>query len=131
MVDPTALLTRQPIRDVRVRCGTQTNCGGLAGALIDIEPHLSFAPVRTLPADLDANTRGELLDACVTHFETGVREALLELCGQLPPVRVVLRWILVHEVESTPARNRQAGRLAVLEALRRVSHTESGEQPRG
>jgi hypothetical protein len=58
---------------------------------------------------------------CAEHFEDGVRAELLEVGGgTMPPVRLVLRWILTHEVDSTERLNREAGRLAVIEALRRA-----------
>ncbi len=129
MAASVVLLTRQPIRDVRVRCGTQTNCGGVAATTVDIEPHPTYTFVRALPPHLGNTADVELIDDCVAHFETGLREQLRAVCdGVLPPVRIVLRWILAHPVDSTPGRNRQAGHLAVTEALRRAT-TDHDEDP--
>lgn len=92
--------------------GTQTNCGGVAGALVDFEPGAAFRFV----AELSEPAR-----SYAAEFEAGVRSALLDHCGgSLPPVLVTLRWILVHEVDSHPRGNREAGRRAVAEALRRA-----------
>jgi hypothetical protein len=106
-----------PVRGVRVDCGTQTNCGGVAGALADFEPHPVFAFVRRFDRAVGTGD-AELVDLCVRAFEDGVRGALAERTGgPLPPVRVVLRWILVHPVDSTEGRNREAGELAVARAI--------------
>ncbi len=112
------------VRDVRVRCGTRTNCGGIAAAVVDVEPHDAFAFVRRL--DPDGAGDGGLAELCAGWFADGVRAELLDVCGgTLPPVRVVLRWILVHEVDSNERRNRQAGRLAVTEVLRRAADDDT------
>jgi hypothetical protein len=108
------------VPDVRVRCGARTNCGGVAAAVVDVEPHDVFAFVRRL--DPGGPGDRELVDLCAGWFEEGIRAQLLDVCGgTLPPVRVVLRRILVHEVDSNERRNRQAGRLAVTEAVRRAT----------
>ena len=118
---------RQPIwteavRDVRVRCGSQANCFGIASALVDFEPQPAFTFVRQLDSGSADDEQAKLVDLCAEHFEDGVRAELLEVGGgTLPPVRVVLRWILTHEVDSTRRRNREAGRLAVAEAIRRAA----------
>lgn len=112
------------VRDVLVRSGTQTNCGGLASALVDFEPCSSFTFVSQVEAEESSPVRhGEdLASFCTSHFENGIRAALAEASGgPLPPVRVVLRWILVHEIDSNARRNHEAGELAVAEALRRVA----------
>ncbi|MEU6078229.1 hypothetical protein [Micromonospora sp. NPDC047074] len=108
------------VRAVHVRHGTQTSCGGIAVVLADVEPHPAYAFVARFggeppgPADL----RGE----CVEGFADGIRTELARLCGgQPPPVRVVLRRILVHEVDSSAAVNRAAGRRAAAEAVRRAA----------
>lgn len=112
------------IRDVLVRSGTQTNCGGLASALVDFEPCSSFTFVSQVDAD-ESSPPGrseDLASLCIRHFENGIRAALAEASGgPLPPVRVVLRRILVHEIDSNARRNHEAGELAVAEALRRVA----------
>jgi hypothetical protein len=112
------------IRDVLVRSGTQTGCGGLASALVDFEPSSSFSFVSQVDAEESSPARHseDLASLCISHFENGIRAALAEASGgRLPPVRVVLRRILVHEIDSNARRNRDAGELAVAEALRRVA----------
>ncbi|MFG2100959.1 hypothetical protein ACGFJ5_10190 [Micromonospora echinaurantiaca] len=110
---------RTPIRAVHVRHGTQTACGGIAIVLADVEPHAAYA----FTARFDGRPPGpaDLRQECVEGFADGMRTELARLCGgQPPPVRVVLRRILVHDVDSSAAINRAAGRLAAAEAVRRA-----------
>src|SRR4051794_29167201 len=89
------------IRGIRVRCGTQTNCGGIAAAVIDAVPDSDFRLVRQLEPNASGEPAENDVDACARHFEDGVRAALVDVCGgALPALRIVLRRILVHPTDS-------------------------------
>ncbi|AGL15738.1 hypothetical protein [Actinoplanes sp. N902-109] len=117
---------RVPIRGVRVRTGTQTNCGGIAAATADFEPQadpgVGFAVELALeygPRDC----RDEELEAeCCAWIEGGIRAELADRFGlPLPSVRVVLRRVLLHLVDSNERRNHEAGRELVRHALSMTS----------
>ena len=127
---PGAVTVAQPhdwrvaVRDVRVRCGTPTNCAGVAGALVDFEPAREFrfeARLATGITDEDSDS----VQLWVAAFEKGVRSELINVGGgTLPPVRLILRWILDHPIDSNEAFNVLAGRMGVAEAIRRASAAE-------
>ncbi|SCF49074.1 hypothetical protein GA0070216_13127 [Micromonospora matsumotoense] len=113
---------RTPVRDVQATAGSQTNCSGFARAVADFEPQPDpsdgFAFVVALEERPGAFHDDELAAWCCEHVESGVRAELAEhFGGMLPPVRVVLRRVLQHPVDSNEPRNREAGRRLVLRAL--------------
>ncbi len=111
------------VRDITVKTGTHTNCGGIAKILADVEPSEEFAFVD----EQDGAWVGDYCDPedagwCAGHVRDGVVEELTRLGdGTIVPVRFVLRRILVHPVDSAPSRNQEAGRKAVTEAVRRLT----------
>ncbi|MEU4690623.1 hypothetical protein [Actinoplanes sp. NPDC023714] len=107
----------RPVRDIDVRAGSQLHCAGFAGILADVEPADRFEFVDAHESQGTGSDDGELVEACVNAVRRGV---LGELGEPLPPVRFVLRRILIHLVDSTEDRNEAAGRLAVAEAKRRL-----------
>lgn len=116
------LVRALPIRDIRVRYGSQTSCGGMARALVDFEPGSTpgldvVDAVTELPA-WAADFREEV-DFCVEHIGTGIRAELEESFGaDIPAIRVLVREVFPHPVDANESVNRAAGRLAVREALR-------------
>jgi hypothetical protein len=111
-----------PVRDVQVTAGTQTNCSGFARAVADFEPQPDpsdgFVFVVALEERPGAFHDDELAAWCCEHIESGVRAELAEhFGGVLPSVRVVLRRVLQHPVDSNERRNQEAGRRLVLSAL--------------
>ncbi len=94
-------------RDVEVRYGNQTGCGGLAIARVDVEP---AAEVEVVDAVTKVDDR-ELVDMCVASLAEGVAEEVRD--QRLPPVRVVVRWVLAHAVDSNEYVYREVGRRAV------------------
>jgi hypothetical protein len=110
------------VRDVQVTAGSQTNCAGFARAVADFEPQPDpsdgFAFVVALEERPGAFHDDELAAWCCEHVELGVRAELAEhFGGVLPPVRVLLRRVLQHPVDSNELRNKEAGRHLVLSAL--------------
>jgi hypothetical protein len=98
-------------RDIKVRYGNQTGCGGLAIARVDVEPAAENAVVDAV-SEVDDR---ELVDMCVASLAEGVAEELR--ARQLPPVRVVVRWVLAHPVDSNEYVYREVGRRVVRAAV--------------
>ncbi|MGI8333225.1 suppressor of fused domain protein [Actinomadura scrupuli] len=114
MVSPPESALPRALRDVHVRAGTPTNCGGIALVVLDVEPPAAGAaqaPGWEFVSDL---APGELPEEYVAELREGVREAVEE---SSVAVRVRLRRALDHP-DSRESRFRQAGRLVVLEALK-------------
>jgi hypothetical protein len=111
-----------PVRDVDVRSGRQSNCAGVGRVIVDVEPAEQFEFVDTHDGGWAGRCEQELIDLCVAAVQRGVLEGF-PWAGyeQPPPVRVVLRRILVNPVDSTEFRNEPVRRMAVAEALRRLS----------
>jgi hypothetical protein len=128
MTPPPAPIWPAVLRGVTVTAGTQTNCGGFARAVADFEPQTGFTFVLALEERPGRYRDDELEARCCEHIERGVRAELAEHFGSaLPAVRVILRRVLVHPVDSTAVRNHEAGRglarcaLQALRAERRTS----------
>jgi hypothetical protein len=75
---PGAVTVAQPqdwrvaVHDVLVRCGTPTNCAGVASALVDFEPAAEFCFEARLAAGT-ADEDSETVQLWVAAFEKGVR----------------------------------------------------------
>ena len=108
-----------PIRDLRSKVGNQTGCGGMAVILVDFEPSAAFEVVNAV-TEIRPNLGGdqELVDFCVANVADGVRLELLEHLGELPAVRVVVREVFPHAVDSNESVNRRAGQDVTRQALR-------------
>jgi len=115
-----ALYQALPISSERIRVGNQTSCGGIAGAHLDLAAASVYEFVDATVATLRPEHREDhgLRDLCVTNVRAGIEAELTELFGELPSVRVVLNWVLMHEVDSNEPVNRRAGRTVVRQALR-------------
>lgn len=114
-----ALYRALPISSEHIRVGTQTNCGGIAAARIDLTAARAYEFVdATPPPRADFHEDRELVDFCVTNVREGIELELTELFGELPAVRVVLHKVLPHAVDSNEWINRRAGRTVVRVALR-------------
>lgn len=110
----------RPVRDIAVRSGNHTSCGGFAKIVADVEPAARFEFVDAHPHD-DAWTPAddpELIGWCVAAVRRGVLDGLAATGS--PPVRFVLRRVLVHPVDSNEFHNEAAGRKAVAEAVHRL-----------
>ncbi|WP_157240958.1 hypothetical protein [Catenuloplanes japonicus] len=109
------------VRGIAVRSGNQTNCAGIAKIVADVEPAERFEFVDAHAPDDRWTDRedDELIEWCVAAVRRGVEAGLAEAGS--PPVRFVLRRILVHPVDSNERHNEAVGRMAVAEALRRLS----------
>jgi hypothetical protein len=110
------------IRGITVTAGTQANCSGFARAVADFEPQTDASEGFTFVLAIEERPGryrdDELAARCCEHIERGVRAELAEHFGSaLPAVRVVLRRILVHPVDSTEVRNHEAGRGLARRAL--------------
>jgi hypothetical protein len=111
----------RPVRDIDVRSGSQMNCAGFARILADVEPAERFEFVDAHDENRTGCDDDGLVTACVAAVRRGVITELSRPgTDRLPPVRFVLRHILVHLVDSNETRNEAAGRLAVAEAVRRL-----------
>jgi hypothetical protein len=115
----------RPVRGVEVRSGRQSNCGGVARILVDIEPAERFELVAAQDGGWAGGCGEELIDWCVAAVGRGVLDGFSRAgYEQPPPVRLVLRRILVNQVDSTEFRNETVGRMAVAEALRRLAKAD-------
>jgi hypothetical protein len=122
MASTRPLTWRFSVRDVQVTAGSQSNCSGFARAVADFEPQpdpsAGFVFVVALEERPGAFHDDELAAWCCEHVELGVRAELAkQFGGVLPTVRVTLRWVLQHPVDSRERRNQEAGRRLVLRAL--------------
>jgi hypothetical protein len=114
-----ALYRALPISSEHIRIGTQTNCGGIAAARIDLTAAQAYEFVdATPPPRADLYEDQELADRCVANVRAGIELELTELFGELPSVRVVLHQVLLHLVDSNEWINRRAGQTVVRVALR-------------
>jgi hypothetical protein len=91
------LVRSLPIRDIDVRCGTQTNCAGVAVALVDFERG-SESGFEVVDAVTELSTRDagdqDLVDFCAEHIGEGIKAELQESFGAgLPAVRVLVRRV--------------------------------------
>jgi hypothetical protein len=112
------LLRALPIRDVHVRTGVCSNCGGIAQVLADFTAAPAFELVSAVPP---VEEDQELIDLSVTNAGIGVEAELRELChGVLPAVRVVVRAVRVSWVDTNESINVRCGRHLVREAVRRA-----------
>lgn len=117
-MDPSAeLVAAAPIRDVHVRAGVFTNCGGVAQTLADFEQAPAFEVVSVMPPLGDDQ---ELTDFCATNLAAGVEAELRELFGEPPAVRVVLRATRTSWVDANESITQRCGRYLVREAVRRA-----------
>lgn len=126
--DATTELRRAlPIRDVHVRVGVHSNCGGIARALVDLEEAPAFELADAVPPVGDEGWADqELVGVCVTAVGEGVEAELRDLFGGEPSaVRVVVRAVHPHLVEANESINRRAGRAAAREAVRRAGLAEA------
>jgi hypothetical protein len=120
-----SLVFDRPVRDITARSGTQTNCDGIAKILADVEPAERFEFVNADDGAWTGDCDDELIGWCVTAVHRGVIDELTRVGrGDLPAVRFVLRRIQVHPVDSAEFRNETVGRMAVAEAVHRL--TSSG-----
>jgi hypothetical protein len=114
-----ALYRALPISSEHIRVGTQSNCGGIAAARIDLTAARAYEFVdATPPPHADRYQDQELVDFCVTNVREGIEEEFYALFGKLPSVRVVLHKVLPHAVDSNESINRRAGRTVVKVTLR-------------
>jgi hypothetical protein len=112
----------RPVRNVDVRSGRQSNCGGVGRVIVDVEPAEQSEFVDAHDGGWTGRCEQELIDWCVAAVQRGVLQGFSQAgYEQPPPVRVVLRRILVNPVDSTEFRNETVGRMAVAAALRRLS----------
>ncbi|MFI1989017.1 hypothetical protein [Actinoplanes sp. NPDC020271] len=119
-----SVLFDRAVRDVEVRAGGPGNCGGVARILADLEPADSFAFVDAHDGGWTRGWKDELAGWCVAAVRQGVEEELIRIgAGEMPPVRFVLRRIMLNLIDSNEPCNREAGRKAVAEAVRRLTAT--------
>ncbi|MBB4909628.1 hypothetical protein [Actinophytocola algeriensis] len=122
MASLTALYQALPISSEHIRVGSQSGCGGIAAARIDLAAAQTyeFVDATPPPRENDMYEDQELVDFCVTNVREGIEEEFYALFGKLPTVRVVLHKVLPHAVDSNEMINRHAGRTVVRLALRNV-----------
>jgi len=84
-------------------------------ARVDLEPAEEFEVVDAVTEVADR----ELVDMCVASLGAGVAAELRD--EGLPPVRVVVRWVLAHAVDSNEYVYREAGRRAVRAAAQHLA----------
>lgn len=126
MTSLDALYRAVPIASALVRYGSQTSCGGMAQARIDLEPATEYEFVDAVPPPGAKWFHDqELVDFCVTHVRYGVETELTELFGELPAVRVVLHQVFPHQVDANEHVNQMVGRHVVRQALRAAGLSDS------
>ena len=116
----------RPVRDIEARCGTQTNCSGMAQILADIEPAAGFEFIDAHDGAWTGSCEDELVDRCVAAVRRGVLDELTRVGGgKVPAVRFVLRRVWVHPVDSAESRNEAVGRIAITRAVQRLTEPAS------
>jgi hypothetical protein len=107
------------VRDIAVRSGNQTGCGGIARIVVDAEraERFEFVDGRA-PGDRWTWPDDELISWCLAAVRRGVLEGWA--AAGSPPIRLALRRLLVHPVDSNEHHNEAVGRMAVTEAVRRL-----------
>ncbi|MFI5842636.1 hypothetical protein ACIA8K_23300 [Catenuloplanes sp. NPDC051500] len=107
------------VRDISVRSGNQTSCGGIAKIVVDAEVAAGFEFVDgRAPGDRWTWPDDELIEWCLAAVRRGVHAGWV--AAGSPPIRIVLRRMLVHPVDSNEHHNEAAGRMAVAEAVHRL-----------
>lgn len=116
----TATFPRHPIRGVRAVYARQASCpSDFAEVTVDFEPWetgVTFEMAADLAVDGDDDPEWQA--ECQAAVEAGIRDELAQSGpGLSPATAVVLRRMRFHPVDSHPRAFRQAGRLAVRNAL--------------
>jgi hypothetical protein len=123
----------EAIRDIHIRHVKQTSCGPFAVITVDFEPLSgSSTGVRlAVPHDVELGYPGcfdhQTLFGFLDAIAAGVREELSAEDRIAPATRVLLRRVVIHELDSSESGFRTAGALAAREALKR-SVGPGGEQ---
>ncbi|MET7370321.1 hypothetical protein ABZS61_31540 [Streptomyces sp. NPDC005566] len=120
MESDTATFPPHPIRGVRAVYARQAGCpSDFAEVTVDFEPWetgITFETASELAVDGDDDPQWQA--DCRAAVEAGIREELTQSgTGLSPATAVVLRRMRFHPVDSHPRAFRQAGRLAVRNAL--------------
>ncbi|SEL85422.1 hypothetical protein [Streptacidiphilus jiangxiensis] len=115
----------EAIRDIHIRHVKQTSCGPFAIITVDFEPLPSSSTgVRlAVPHDVELGYQGYVdhqeLFGYLDAIAAGVRAELTAEARTTPATRVLVRRIVIHEVDSSERGFRTAGELAAREALKR------------
>lgn len=125
----TATFPPHPIRDVRAVFVRQASCpSDFAEITVDFEPWetgVTFEAAADLAVDGDDDPGWQA--ECRAAVEVGIREELAQSgTGLAPATAIVLRRMRFHPVDSHPRAFRQAGRLAVRNAVA-AAHRPSKE----
>ncbi|MEU8678637.1 hypothetical protein [Streptomyces sp. NPDC048560] len=120
MKSDTATFPPHPIQGVRAIYARQASCpSDFADVTVDFEPRetgITFEIAADLAVDGDDDPAWQA--ECQAAVEAGIRDELTQpATGFSPAAAVVLRRMRFHPVDSHPRAFRQAGRLAVRNAL--------------
>ncbi|QFU89450.1 hypothetical protein [Amycolatopsis sp. YIM 10] len=118
MITLDDVLRALPLRDLRGDVGTKATKKGGATALLDLEPAAEFEAVDAISEKIrtsdDALDFPDLVPLCYENIVLGVQAEFEERFGTgTPPIRVVVREVLPHIIETNEMNNRHAGRRAV------------------
>ncbi|WP_406387591.1 hypothetical protein [Streptomyces sp. NBC_00887] len=120
MESDTATFPPHPIRGVHAVYARQAGCpSDFADVTVDFEPWETGVTFETAPElAVDGDDDPKWQAECQAAVEAGIRDELTQSAtGLSPATAVVLRRMRFHPVDSHPRAFRQAGRLAVRNAL--------------
>ncbi|WP_460395628.1 hypothetical protein [Actinophytocola sediminis] len=117
----------QPIRDVEVRYVRQSACGAFAIATVDFEPK-AYGFELAIPSDVRLEFYEHDWDyQSVFSYVEALAQGITEELGTRPDldvrVKVILRRMVLHPVDSNEMSFRHVGRLAARTALERFTAT--------
>lgn len=118
----------QPIRDVRIRYVKQAACGAFAIVTVDFEPTNWNKVHVVISSDVRLDFDGvdqdyDFVFGCVDGLAKGITDELDTRPDLDVRVKVVLRRIVFHPVDSNELAFRHAGRLVARAALDRLTAT--------
>jgi len=121
MSSANQLVEALPLRDIKVKFGSYGNCGGMAMAIVDLEPGTGpgvemVDAMTELPAW--AEDFRDIVEFCVEHLGVGIRAELREVVGAELAIRAVVRRVHPNPVDANERVYRGAGELVVREAAR-------------
>jgi hypothetical protein len=125
MVSKNDLISALPMRGLRADVGTKSSRKGGAMGIVDLEVAAVFQSANEVPDSVfdrfEPFVYPELVPMCFDSIVRGVKVEFRVFFGpELPALRVVVREVLPHPVETNELNNYYVGRKIVRQALIRL-----------
>ena len=127
MLTLPTLVAALPVTSPYIRVGSPANCGGYAGTRISLTTAAAYELVNV--AEPRADGWPEWIGETLAETGDGVAAELVDLCGELPAVRVAVLELLGDPHGTSPI-NRLAGRNAVRQCLHDAGLPVTAPEPR-